>query len=125
MTGPVVIPEAIVYPPGVDLENPSPDVSWFRIFIKHRGRGRYCITRDRDCQEQMTHTGKWIQFPLRMTQMRWCRFTYEQALALAVQHAPAIALHGLTWAEWEQFDHMMTPDARALIRERYQQRTLI
>lgn len=123
MTGrPVIVPEAKVYPPDVDLMDMPPNAHHFRVLVQYRGRGLYCITKDDRGAEQMTHTGKWLVYPLRMTQLRWCRFPYERALELAQHAVLHTTVHGLTYQEWGQFGHRMTPEAQALIRARYRER---
>lgn len=93
------IEERTYYPTGCDRD--SYDAFAFQVGVYYRGGGKWCVATSRAGHVQMTHTGKWLYLPLKMTAMRWCRFDFETACELAAKHVNARKVNGLTWAEWE------------------------
>lgn len=96
---PTYIEERTYYPTGC----PPDDVNarYFQVGVFYRGAGRYVISQGgREAHQQLTSTGRWVYSPLKMTQMRWCRFDFETACRLAERAVDELRVMGKTW---EQF----------------------
>lgn len=74
----------------------------FQVGVFYRGGGKYLVSHGgREAHKQLSRAGNWLWTPLKMTQMRWCRFTFEEACRLAEQVVNDVKVNGRTWAEWE------------------------
>lgn len=93
------IEERTYTPDGADIDDYN--ALAFRVGVFYRGNGKWCIANSRDAHRQMTSTGKWLLWPLKMTQMRWCLFDFETACALAEEHVNDVEVHGQTWSQWQ------------------------
>lgn len=95
------IEERIYLPDNMTADHP--EAHGFMLSVSYRGDGKWVVQRGHGRPiEQMTHTGKLLYVPLKMTQMRWCRFTFEEACALAEQHINEVKVNGRTWAQWQE-----------------------
>ena len=102
------IEERTYYPTGYDPDNPKHkyNVIAYTLGVYYRGDGRWMVSPQREGHSQMTHTGRLLWLPRKFQQMRWCRFDFETACALAEQNVDKLdTLRGRTWAdlmaEWE------------------------
>jgi len=113
------IEERTYYPAGCDLDNTHKE--YFKVGVYYRGQGKWMVAQEREGHFQLTHTGKWLDFPQKFQAMRWCRHDFETACKLAEAAVESRELYGLTWAEWESFG-FDRGEASPLIRERMAQR---
>lgn len=97
---PRYIEERTYYPRGLDPDHY--EAFHFQVGVFYRGNGKWCVATSREAHQQLSRTGKWLWLPLKMTALRWCRFTFDEACALAEAHVDARKINGLTFAEWEQ-----------------------
>lgn len=96
-----VIEERIYYPTGCDPDDIN--AHSFAVHVTWRGQGKWMVSRMRSTHHQMSRTGKWLWCPLKMVQMRWCRFDFETACRLAEAAVNDVSINGRTWAQWEQW----------------------
>jgi hypothetical protein len=97
MSGPSYIEDRRYYPTGADPD--AYDVHAFALEVTYRGHGKWSVGQGR--YRPMTHTGRLLFCPLRMTVQRWCRFDFATACALAERHVDSVKVNGRTWHEWE------------------------
>lgn len=93
------IEERTYLPDGMQMDDTNR--STFQIGVFYRGGGNWMVAPFREGGEQLSKTGKWLYYPLKMTAMRWCRFDFETACGLAEAHINSRRVMGTTWAEWE------------------------
>ena len=94
------IEERTYYPDGCDPDDMN--AHGFGVTVAYRGNGLYLVARGgRSAAEQLSKTGKWLWYPLKMTQMRWCRFDFEEACRLAESVVNDVVVNGRTWNQWQ------------------------
>lgn len=96
---PKYIEERIYFPDGMDFDDYDAPV--FQVGVFYRGNGKYVVADSKSAHRQVTHKGTWLFCPAKMTQMRWCRFSFEEACRLAERVVNTKKVNGLTFAEWE------------------------
>ena len=97
---PTFIEERTYYPDGCEPDDY--DAFAFQVNVAYRGNGKWAVMRGNSrMAQQLTHTGRWICAPLKMTAMRWCRFDFDAACRLAEVHVNDVVVNGGTWAQWE------------------------
>ena len=93
------IEERIYYPSGADPDDWNDRV--YQIGVYWRGNGKWMVATSREGHRQLSRTGRWLFLPLKMTAMRWCRFDFETACALAAKHVDDYRINGKTWADYD------------------------
>lgn len=90
------------FPTGYDQSNEMHEwnISAFTVFVTYRGNGKWMVSRSgREPHVQLSATGRWLWMPLKMTQMRWCRFDFETACRLADEVVDSVVINGRTWQQ--------------------------
>lgn len=96
------IEERTYYPQGCDPDDMN--AHGFGVTVAYRGNGKWAVTRGgRNAYEQLSSAGNWLWMPLKMTQMRHCRFSFEEACRLAEEHVNDVTVNGRTWDQWQAF----------------------
>ena len=93
------IEERTYFPDGMHPDDVNAHA--FQVGVYYRGYNKWCVARSREASYQMTHTGRWLWLPAKMTALRWCRFDFETACELAEKHVNHRKVNGRTWAEWK------------------------
>lgn len=91
------IEERTYYPTGCDPDDYS--ARPFAVRVQWRGRGRWLVERGGD---QLSRSGRWLWVPSKMNQMRWCRYTFEEACERAEAVVDSMTVNGRTWAQWQE-----------------------
>lgn len=94
------VEERTYYPDGCSLEDVNKHS--FQVGVYYRGRGKWMVATSREGYRQLTHTGKWLQYPEKFLAMRWCRHDFQAACQLAESVVNDMTVHGLTYAEWSE-----------------------
>lgn len=83
-------------------ECPHDDVNahHFQVGVYYRGQGKWMVATSRDGYRQLTHTGKWLQYPEKFQALRWCRHDFETACKLAGAAVNDMKVNGTTYSEW-------------------------
>jgi hypothetical protein len=90
------IEERLYYPAGCPPDHMS--ALEFEVKVRYRGRGKWSVEAGR---RQLSQSGRWLLCPLKMTELRWCRFDFKTACRLAEQYVNTRKINGKTWAEWQ------------------------
>lgn len=93
------IEERTYHPEGMDPDDY--EAHSFKVGVYYRGKGKWCVAREREGHHQLSVTGKWLWLPLKMVAMRWCRFDFETACRLAEEHVDGVTVGGRTWKQWQ------------------------
>ena len=93
------IEERWYYPDGCEVG--SRDFFAYRIGVLYRGNGKFMVAPNHEGNEQLSRTGKWLWLPLKMTAMKWCRFSFEEACEAAERAVTERKVSGFTFAEWQ------------------------
>lgn len=94
------VEERTYYPDGCSFEDVNKRN--FQVGVYYRGQGKWMVATEREGYRQLTHTGKWLQYPQKFLAMRWCRHDFETACQLAEAAVNNMKLRGLTYAEWTE-----------------------
>jgi hypothetical protein len=96
------IEERTYLPEGMSLDDPSRHS--FQAIVQYRGGGMWAVVGQREAHEQFSRAGKWLFSPLKMTQMRWCRYdTFEEACIAAEKACELRTVMGQTYPELEEW----------------------
>jgi hypothetical protein len=91
------IEERKYLPTGAD---PGDREAWtWCVEVTYMGNGKWSAGRGR--HEVLTHTGKWLYCPHRMTEVRWARHDFATACRLAEEAVETRTINGWTWAQFQ------------------------
>lgn len=94
------IEERTYHPEGCDPDDYNS--VHFRVGVHWRGNGKWAVTLGGNNNHRLlSSAGNWLWMPLKMTQMRHCRFDFETACRLAEAAVDNVTLVGKTWKEHE------------------------
>lgn len=95
------IEERTYYPDGANPDDYN-DTSW-KVGVYYRGKGKWMVAADREGYNQLSSTGKWLTYPLKMVAMKHCRFTFEEACERAEAAVDTRTVAGRTWQEYNEW----------------------
>jgi hypothetical protein len=92
------------------------DSETWKLAVEYRGRGLWAVTRGRYTRACLSKAGKWDWEILPSERDdEWLaghRFTLDEALAVAAEHAPNVTINGMTAAEARERHRQRYPDGK-------------
>ncbi len=93
------IEERTYLPDGMDWDDQNRHS--FQAIVQYRGNGKWAVVGQREGHEQYSRAGKWLYSPLKMTQMRWCRYdSFENACLAAATACQKRTIVNMTYTDF-------------------------